>query len=267
MFGVFIKAAIDCASPVAFESMDHVHPYGTKQDNSRNRRFNKKLYALFGGQKIKILDVGCAGGGFVKDCIDDGHFAIGIEGSDYSKKEKRAEWATIPESLFTCDATKDFTIYDADSDGKAPIKFDVITAWEFFEHINRDDIGKVILNLKKHLAENGLIIISTTNSTCVVDGAELHVTKESKIWWINEFKDLGLNYRSEYVRYFNSQWIRGYFENAIDFHLVVGDCNLPVPRENPITRAQDLCRDMASKKAIVSMKKAVFEKIAGKYVP
>src|SRR5215468_10939781 len=78
---------------VAFESPDHLFPTGTRRDNSRNWRFNVKLYQLLGRRmprigprgawvywpniQLKILDLGCSGGGFVKDCLDDGYFAVG----------------------------------------------------------------------------------------------------------------------------------------------------------------------------------------------
>ncbi len=122
--------------PVAVDSPDHLFPYGVKQDNSRNPLFNKKLYALLGRKPLHILDFGCAGGGFVKDCLDDGHIAIGLEGSDYCKRTGRAEWSTIPDHLFTCDITAPFFLKAVNDLGEeTDVKFDVITAWEFMEHI------------------------------------------------------------------------------------------------------------------------------------
>src|SRR3990167_2627697 len=95
--------------PVALDSPDHLEPWGTKQDNSVNKRFNKKLIKLF-GHTPNVLDLGCAGGGFVRSIIKQGGLAVGIEGSDYSKKIKRAEWAKIPDNLFTADITKPFKL-------------------------------------------------------------------------------------------------------------------------------------------------------------
>ena len=131
---------------VAYNSPDHLMPWGTRSDNSRNLRFNQKLYHLFPKQEnpIAVLDIGCSGGGFVKSCLDDGCLAVGLEGSDFSKKRRRAEWATIPDFLFTCDVTRDFEIMLDDGnpralraerssyDGKSQkrIQFDIVTAWE-----------------------------------------------------------------------------------------------------------------------------------------
>ena len=62
-------------------------------------------------ERFALLDIGCSGGGFVRDLLDDGHIAIGLEGSDYSKKSRRAEWAIIPDFLFTADVTGDVDIF------------------------------------------------------------------------------------------------------------------------------------------------------------
>ena len=51
---------------VAYESPDHLTPWGTKQNNSTNGRFNDKLYKLYPKQEqLKVLDMGCSGGGLV----------------------------------------------------------------------------------------------------------------------------------------------------------------------------------------------------------
>src|SRR6185503_21290432 len=94
--------------PVALQSPDHLKPWGTKRDNSKSPRFLKKVSRLFSeeGSEFSLLDLGCSGGGWVKEAHDKGWLAVGLEGSDYSKKTRRAEWAIIPEYLFTCDLTK-----------------------------------------------------------------------------------------------------------------------------------------------------------------
>ena len=100
--------------PVAYDSPDHTTPRGTINDNSFNRVFNDKLVAVCGND-IRVLDLGCSGGGFVKSLVDQGVDAYGIEGSDISRRTKRAEWATIPERLFTADITKPFTLLSDDT--------------------------------------------------------------------------------------------------------------------------------------------------------
>lgn len=49
--------------PLATSSPDFISPWGTRRDNSRNPRFNKKIYRLFPNKVIRVLDLGCSGGG------------------------------------------------------------------------------------------------------------------------------------------------------------------------------------------------------------
>lgn len=122
--------------PIAYESFDHIKPHGTANDNTHYPWFVTKTQRIF-GRKVKHMDLGCAGGGLVKDFIDMNHFSVGVEGSDFSFKNQRAEWKTIPGNLFTADITKPFHIID-DQDHKQ-VLFDVISAWEVMEHINKQD--------------------------------------------------------------------------------------------------------------------------------
>lgn len=72
---------LECSRPIAEDSLDHLYPLGTLQDSSTNPRFNAKLYSLFQIRPLKILGIGCAGGGFVEECLRDGRIGVGLEGS------------------------------------------------------------------------------------------------------------------------------------------------------------------------------------------
>jgi len=242
----FTKVIVEAARDVAYESADHICPWGAKRDNSRNRLFNRKLYKLFQtcSKQLTVLDIGCSGGGFVKDCIDDGCLAIGLEGSSYSKLRKRAEWATIPEFLFTCDITGDFEVLKETSEGLTRVYFDVVTAWEVIEHIAESKLSKVIENVRKHLKPSGLWILSVSPNEEVVDGFKLHLTVRPKTWWIEKFSQAGFEHLGEHVQYFNTQFVRGPKYNAPgSFHLVLSlDKNQapPVPKEGSMKRIIDL---------------------------
>jgi SAM-dependent methyltransferase len=207
---------------VAYESPDHLIPFGTRLNNSRHARFNKKLYELYGiDVPLRILDLGCSGGGFVKDCLDDGCLAVGLEGSDYSKKLRRAEWRTIPENLFTADLTAPFQISGEFPEGEVPLQFDVITAWEVMEHIHERDLPMLIANAKKHLRPGGLWIMSVALCDDVHQGVNLHQTVKPKDWWVAKMKKHGLTCVDAYVNYFNTQFVRGPKDTCRPgFHLV-----------------------------------------------
>lgn len=205
------RIIVDTEKPIAFDSPDHLVPWGTANDNSRNYRFNEKIYQIYYSypRPWRILDIGCAGGGFVRDCLNDGCFAIGLEGSDYSKKFKRAEWATIPDNLFTCDVTEDFDIAIQTGDKKTAVSFEIITSWELMEHIAEDKIVAVAQNVKKHLAPHGLWIMSVATVDDIVNGINLHQTVKPKEWWIEKFSSLGLYHIPTFVDFFNTQFVRG----------------------------------------------------------
>lgn len=231
---------------VAYESPDHLQPWGTKRDNSRNPRFNDKLYRLFPRyeQMLKVLDMGCSGGGFVKSCFDEGCLAVGIEGSDFSKKFRRAEWRTIPEYLFTCDITGNFDI-SLEFQGKTErMIFDVVTSWEVMEHIAEPDLATVAANVKKHLAPTGLWIMSVNPNEEIINGVRLHQTVREKPWWVGKFEGLGLYHLEEYVNYFNGQFVRGpKYGGPGSFHLVLSPdpAQAPsIPYEAPLRRLHDL---------------------------
>ena len=182
-------------------------------DNSRWHRFNDKAYALFGGRKpLRVMDIGCSGGGFVKDCIDDGHLAVGLEGSDYSLIRKRAEWATIPDNLFTCDATEPFQVLE----NGEPAKFDLITSWEMLEHLPQERLPQFFANVTRHLSADGLFIASVSTQ----QGFH-HVCVMPEHWWLEQLKNGGLFHQNEYRGHFGDDWIRGPRQNAPDsFHVI-----------------------------------------------
>jgi SAM-dependent methyltransferase len=216
--GCVVNINLEAEREVAFDSPDHIMPWGTRHDHFVNQRFNKRLWRLYPATRIvKVLDLGCAGGEFVRTCIDDGQFAVGLEGSDWSKRHKRSAWALIEQALFTCDITRPFKL----SIGEHPLKFDVATAWEVIEHIKEVDLQTVARNVQAHLAPGGLWILSITNQEDVVDGVELHQTVRPKIWWRQRFESLGFESADSFIGYFARQFVRGARKDSdVSFHLI-----------------------------------------------
>jgi hypothetical protein len=174
--------------PIAVKSDDHVYPRGTRNDNTRYPRFVHAAERVI-GQNLRVMELGCAGGGLVLDFILAGHDAVGIEGSDYSAIWRRAEWATIPDRLFTADITKPFSIF-VDNE---PQRFDLITAWEVLEHIRDDDIDGLFVNIRQHLAKNGIFCgsVATFEDGDPISGAVYHVTVKPYDWWVKRITDAG----------------------------------------------------------------------------
>jgi len=219
---------------VAFDSPDHLCPWGTMRDNSVNPLFNRKLCQLYKDipGSLRVLDLGCSGGGFVKSCIDDGMFAIGLEGSDFSKRNRRAEWRSIPESLFTCDVSHSFQLLEDDEKTPSALTFNVITMWEVIEHIAEEDLSQLVKNVSSHLASGGIWVMSVSPNEEILNGMRLHQTVHPKAWWLAKLQSLGFVYREDIVGYFNTQYVRGpKYGGPGSFNLVLaraGDTDRPI---------------------------------------
>ena len=145
--------------PIAFDSPDHLFPWGTYRDNSSDAQWIKNIVDLF-GISLKIMDLGCAGGQLIKDLLDCTPYAVGLEGSDYSIIHKRAWWPELcNNNLFTCDISRPFSVeYD-----NKPFLCDVISAWEVCEHIHPDRIEVFLKNIYNHLRSGGVFMASVSN--------------------------------------------------------------------------------------------------------
>jgi hypothetical protein len=179
-----IRLSLKAARGVAEDSPDHTSPRGTARDNTRHPRLVGKCEALFG--TVKHLDLGCGGGGLVWDFTLRGHVSAGLEGSDFNKKERRAEWRTIPDRLFTADLRYPFRFVDESGN---PFDFNVITAWEVLEHIPERDIDQVIANVRDSLAFDGVFLcsIATFADKDEETGVVWHQTVKQRTWWIDRF--------------------------------------------------------------------------------
>ncbi len=185
---------LETKNPIAFESPDHLNPWGTSRDNSTNKKFvefmAKRIRTEHPQGSFGSLDLGCSGGQLVKDFTDLGWMAVGLEGSDFSLKHKRANWPALAgRNLFTCDVTKPFQIRSREQ----PAKFHLITMWEVLEHIHPNDLPQLFTNILQHLERGGYFVASTTSAPDIHNGVDLHQTKwtnaEWKVWLKKSFPD------------------------------------------------------------------------------
>jgi SAM-dependent methyltransferase len=171
--------------PVAFDSPDHLTPHGTAENNITHYGFIVKMTKLLGPSAY--LDLGCSGGQLVVDFYKMGWRAVGVEGSDYSKKHGRAAWKDWSDKiLFTADIGKPFDINSS---------FELITAWEVFEHLDRDRLIQVCENIKRFSRPGTLLIVTTASTSEVVNGTELHVTQWKPDQW-EKFLEANLGWKA-----------------------------------------------------------------------
>jgi 2-polyprenyl-3-methyl-5-hydroxy-6-metoxy-1,4-benzoquinol methylase len=232
---------LETQHPLAMSSNDTRFPWGCKNDNSIALRFNHKLYQFLSDYpRLRVLDLGCAGGGFVRSLLDDGHFAVGLEGSDYPLQNQAGEWSTIPNHLFTCDITKPFQLFDSTTD--EPLRFEAITAWEVMEHIAEDDLDPLLENLDRHLAPHGYLLfsIATFLDWDEQTGTIYHVTIKPRDWWENQFARHGFVIENQHP-FSKDDWLRGsgqcrgdWHEDAgLGFHIVLRRKAAEHRREDP----------------------------------
>jgi SAM-dependent methyltransferase len=211
------------SSTLAETSLDHVVPWGTRKCLSVNKRFIEKLCALYGkGAIFSLLDLGCAGGHFVSECVERGINSAGIEGSDWSQKQGRGAWRIHGDKLFVSDITKPFS-FDT--------SFDVITAWEVVEHLTEDGVGSFFQNAANASSQNTLLIISTTSEPDFVNGVNLHQTMKGHEWWIKAARKHGWENSTKLVKYFSPQWNNGSrWESDSAFHFVFHRKSATLPK-------------------------------------
>lgn len=225
--------------PIAVEYAEH---FDRDSDHSlcisrfTNQNFNQKLYKLFSGKTLRVVDLGCSVGAFVADCLWDGHIAVGIEGTDWYVKhvgltkqwptdptvcirdkvfnvDEYSEWGRYPENFFTADITKPFQLVE----GEDKVEFDAVTAWEVMEHISEADLPQLLTNIKGLLAPEGLFICSISKQR----GA-FHKTVKNEKWWDGLFARYNFVLRPDLVDMFGEDWVRGPKQAAPDsFHRII----------------------------------------------
>ena len=177
--------------PIAYESPDHLMPWGTMRDNSTNPAFIQEVQDFFKSNydldKIKFMDLGCSGGQLAVDFYKNGNVAVGLEGSDYSVKHQRANWPEYHNKmLFTCDVAKPYTV----SMNDVQYECNMVTAWEVIEHIHPDNLNMFFTNISNHLENNGVFVGSISTNVEIIEGHVLHQSVFSEADWYERFPEI-----------------------------------------------------------------------------
>lgn len=199
--------------PVAIDSLDCQFPYGAKLNNTQSEPWWIEVEQMF-GRKISYLDLGCAGGGLVYQGLQRGHFAVGLEGCDYwsSRLDEdnpiARQWKECHgENLFFCDISRPFQICNVQTDRVEIQRFDLITAWEVFEHIPVERIDTVLQNIHEHLSDHGFFVGTVNIGNETSSGREMHVNIRPIAEWYKHFSKYFIVEEypfNEKVRYDNS---------------------------------------------------------------
>ena len=178
--------------PGAFDSLDHLYPVGSINDNNTSLDLMGEVNEKFGiNNQLCVLDLGCAGGQFICDFIKQGDIAVGLEGSSTAiNGAGKRNWKKYQnKNLFLCDIGKPFQLEYNGSN----MKFDFIHSEEVFEHIPEDNIDCLLQNVKNHMKENTICLFGISIVTSIYtqpDGkvVDLHVTNKPAEWWMKKFE-------------------------------------------------------------------------------
>lgn len=201
--------------PIAYESNDHLSPDSTMEGVSRPTLFVQNCIDAL-GKDMHALDLGTGAAGIVYEFAMNGVLAVGIDGSDFCRRNKIGYWPLLGNNLFTCDITREFSFVDRDTN--AVSQFDLVTMWEVLEHIEEEGLPSLFANVRKHLRDDGFFIGSVSfveyNDP---DGNPYHVTLKPWEWWEERFREFGLEVQAEHP--FNEKWFpRGNGPRFQDFH-------------------------------------------------
>lgn len=119
------------------------------------RRLREFALRRFSGEKIRLLDVGCADGSFMEIVTEHLGGVVGcVDGADVPSRWHRKNAARKGDALYLQDFQQGV--------GDVPIgRYQAITMWEVIEHI--ENAYSFLRNINTALAPGGGVLLSTPN--------------------------------------------------------------------------------------------------------
>jgi len=137
----------------------------------------------------KVLDLGCAMGGFVAGLLTWGADAYGIDISDYAIRKGKEELSYLKNRIFQ-GSCHDLSIWPSEF-------FDVIYSNQVFEHIPEQHVDDLVKEIYRVCSRGSLLWFALQMPTSGHDvrGAEdideTHITLYPPQWWDEKFKRAG----------------------------------------------------------------------------
>jgi SAM-dependent methyltransferase len=174
--------------------------YYSERIRKSKKHMMKYLKFLRKGSSLKMLDVGCGEGEYVKDAIEEGINAYGIDISTYALENALAE-------------VKDrITFGSITGIPFADEEFDIMTAFDVIEHIHPKDTLNAVAELRRVLKPDGIVIITTPSSSYgdwVSDLTHINV-RPPKFWKIileeHNFK-VRMFYLPSFLKYYMKNYV------------------------------------------------------------
>ena len=189
-FNATAVLTLNSAHRVAVDSNDHINPDSTLEGAVRPTLFVHDVIKVL-GPNFKALDLGTGAAGLVFEFAANGVLAVGIDGSDFCRRNRIGYWPLLPHNLLTCDITKPFSFSAVHESNTA--KFDLITMWEVLEHLHEHDLPELFRTIESNLSEQGFFVGSVSLvEYSDANGSPYHVTLKPREWWNEKFASHGL---------------------------------------------------------------------------
>lgn len=141
-------------------------------------RFLDKFLPLKNGKGKKVLEIGCGIGAFAKILTERNFKVDATDISPFIVKRAKKIHPDI-----------NFKILDIEQDTKMNKKYDYIFAFEVMEHLKNP--SQALVNIKKMLKGEGVLIFSTPFPTKEMLADPMHINIHSPKFWLAEGKRIG----------------------------------------------------------------------------
>lgn len=131
----------------------YANPFVLEEFRKKHNKYLKYI-KKYKGPNMRLLDVGCGNGIFVKNAKDHGFDAYGIEPSEIAVELCKKQYGIQPFHGY-------LTI-----DSDLPKNYGVLTAWDVIEHVENPKEFLAICHA--HLEQGGTLLLETPDESCLI---------------------------------------------------------------------------------------------------
>jgi len=178
-----------------------------------------KFVIFLKGKNVRWLDVGCGLGYLIKEAVEEGIDAYGLELSRYAIENSIMKDRVLQGSITNIP-------YKSNT-------FDVVSAIDCIEHVNKRDAGTSFLELNRVLKPGGICILTTPNPLHIGNWMYdlTHVNVREPEYWKRLLQKCGFKVKLPYLPSF----LKYYFYWNLNVALPIAD-SLAFKLEEPLRR-------------------------------
>jgi ubiquinone/menaquinone biosynthesis C-methylase UbiE len=171
--------------------------YYSERKRKGKKHMMKYMKYLRKGSCLKMLDIGCGEGYYLRDATEEGIDAYGIDISTHALENALAE----VKDRITFGSITEIPFADEE--------FDIMTAFDVIEHIHPKDTLKALAEIRRVLKPDGIVIITTPSSNFGDWVSDLtHINVRPPKFWKLILEEHNLKVRMFYVPSFLKYYIK-----------------------------------------------------------